>query len=394
MSACSSAPSDAPSAPEAATTSAGSGATGDVTGTSSPSSSGASSGGSASGGAGEGVGGAAPKSGGTKLGVHVALPEGSTTDDEIAVTKALGARYTRTAITLSQWPNGKTGLPKYQKYVAAGLGVLLNLNWGPPNATPFPSGVELATYKKKLSAVLDALDAQHIPPELVVIENEEINPDFHAGPIEDYVAMLEAASPIVHAHGLKLSNGGVYMTGLYALVYRHLEEAHGQAAADAFGAVAFRPGTLQQVRNGSSLTVENAAATVQKVLDAAPVLDYVNVHHYEVDDKSVAEGDVASVTTATPGVLQAIADFVRHTTNKPILANETSTRGNTQPALVTSFLQDYVDNAYPYVIWWDNFDGNSYQGAPLNDDTSPFALRPNGQAFRDFVIANAADAAR
>lgn len=340
------------------------------------------SGGAATAGGGASDGGGAAEGGPTKFGIHVVLSQG-TTDDEIALIEQYGVSYTRTAIQLDKWPY----TPKaYDKYLASGIHVLLNLSWASSGGGPVPFPTDLATYGDRVSAVLDAID----PPEMVIIENEEINPHFHSGPISDYVAMLKTASPIVHAHGLAVTNGGVYGQGLYALVYRHLVAAHGQAAADAFGTVAFVPSVLKAVRNGDSPALEAAVAEVQAVLDAAPWLDYVNVHHYEVDDPNIA--DPSTVTTVTPGVVAAIADFVRETTGKPIMANETSIRENSQPALVTSFLQDYVDNAYPYVIWWDNTDGNSYGDSPLNDGTPPFALRPNGEAFRDFMKAYAADA--
>lgn len=317
-------------------------------------------------------------SGTTKIGAHIVLPPGASIDDEIAVLKSLGATYTRVNVGTSNW---STMSKVYDRYVEAGIKVLLNIAWQSSSAgtTAFPT--DMNAYASKLSAVLDTLSSK---PELIVIENEEINKSFHSGPISDYIEELKTASPIVHAHGLKLTNGGIYGPGLEVSVYRYLQKAHGQAIADNYADHVLGPVIRKAVNNvGSSPELESAVATIQSILSTAPYLDYINVHHYEVDDPNIT--NVASVTTATPYALKYTKEYIETTTGKPIMSNETSTRDNTQPALVTALLQDYVDNNFPYAIWWDNIDGNKYGGVALNDGTPPFNLRPTGIAFKNFI---------
>lgn len=313
----------------------------------------------------------------TKIGAHIVLSPGASIDDEIAVLKSLGATYTRVNVGTSNWP---TMSKVYDRYVQSGIKVLLNVAWqSSTTGNAFPTDMEL--YASKLTAILDTLASK---PELIVIENEEINKAFHSGPMSDYITELKTASPIVHSYGLKVTNGGVYGQGLDTMVYRYLKEKYGQTFAETnFGNYVFLPVGLRAANNpGSAPVVESNIANIQLVLDAAPYLDYINIHHYEVDNPNV---DEASATTATPNVLKYTKEYIETTTGKPIMSNETSVRNNTQPALVTALLQDYVDNNFPYAIWWDNIDGNKYGGIPLNDGKTPFALRSTGQAFKDFI---------
>jgi hypothetical protein len=320
----------------------------------------------------------------TKIGIHVVLGSRADTDDVITMTKNYGVSYTRSqAINLSEWPYTPN---EYNKNISAGLKVLLNINWASAASKGVPVAFpkDMTKYSSKLTAVLNGITK----PELVVIENEEINPSFHSGPIQDYVIMLKTASPIVHAHGLKLTNGGVYGQGLDVLVYRYLKAKYGQSFAETnYGNLVFQPFGLKAANTpGSNLNTEDNVAQVQAILNTAPYLDFINIHHYEIDNPNIV--DQTKVTTVTPGVLKYTKEFIETTTGKPIMCNETSIRGNKQPALVTALLQDFVDNKYPYVIWWDNTDGNQYNDSPLNDGAAPFAYRPNGLAFQQFMFSH------
>src|SRR3954469_19003433 len=135
---------------------------------------------------------------------------------KIDIAKDLGVSYVRSAIVMQGW-NGYD--ENYEKYTASGLKVILNINWGQVQATkgqktPVPFPKDTVKYKQILSDILDKYK-----PELVVIENEELNRKYHSGPIEDYINELSAAINVVHSKGLKVTNAGLTGKGFCLLVY-------------------------------------------------------------------------------------------------------------------------------------------------------------------------------
>src|SRR4051812_920011 len=119
---------------------------------------------------------------------------------KIDIAKDLGVSYVRDAIVMQDW-NGRD--ENYEKYIASGLKVILNINWGhvqdikgEKNPVPFPK--DTVKYKQILNDILDKYK-----PELVVIENEELNRRYHSGPIEDYINELTAAINVAHSKGVK-----------------------------------------------------------------------------------------------------------------------------------------------------------------------------------------------
>lgn len=308
-----------------------------------------------------------------------ALINGSmSTAQKINIANALGIHYVRASLNIGNWVYTPTA---YNQYITAGFGVVTNFNWLPSGGTPQPfrTSAQLADYGARMTAMLNAITL----PELVIIENEEINPNYHSGPMSDYVGMLQTASPIVHAKGLKLADGGIYGTGLNILTFRYRKVIYGQIDADAFGNLTMTTAQHNAANNpGSNLTLEALATKVQAVLDASAYLDYINIHPYEVIDPSVV--DPAPVTTITPGVVAAYQEFILAETGLPTITNETGQRDNVQPVLVTNILTNFDGLNFPYVLW---FDGVGADGAqPLNDQTFPYALMANGEAFRDFLV--------
>lgn len=311
----------------------------------------------------------------TKIGI---LVNGTmSTVQKIGIAQSLGTIYSRIPIYAGYWPYTPTA---YNQWVTAGFNIILNINWLPTGGTPIPfrTASELAAYGATVNAILTAIST----PEIVVIENEEINPNYHSGPMSDYVGMLATASPIVHSFGLKVANGGIYGAGLDVLAWRYFDSISDFVQRD-YIAQGMTPGEITGAANpGSNLTLEAKAQKVQDVLDASTYLDYINIHPYEVLDEYVADPSV--VTNITPGIVAGYQAFILAETGLPTMTNETGQRDNSQPDLVTNMLTEYVDLGFDYVVW---FDGVGSGGATaLQAQTSPFDLFANGIAFRDFVF--------
>lgn len=310
----------------------------------------------------------------TKIGL---LVNGSmSTVQKISIAQSLNSDYSRIPVYVGFWPYTPTA---YNQWTSAGFNIILNLNWmdttGGP--VPFRTSSEWAAYGTTINNILNTISR----PEIIVIENEEINPNYHSGPMSDYVGMLATASPIVHSFGLKITNGGIYGVGLDILTWRYFNSVGNIVQRD-LGAQAMTPAQISAAANpGSNPTADANAAKVQAVLDASIYLDYINIHPYEVLDEYVADPSV--VTNITPGVIAGYQAFILAETGLPTITNETGQRDNSQPDLVTNMLTEYVSLGFDYVVW---FDGIGAGGAlPLQEQTAPFALFDNGIAFRDFV---------
>lgn len=314
-----------------------------------------------------------------------ALINGSmTTAQKIGILNDLGVEYVRNAITLSDYDGSQHG--PYDKYNTAGKKILLNLNWDTPAGGPVPFPTDMTAYATQINAVLDDLPAD---PEVIVIENEELNSSYHDTPlsnIDKYVTMLETATAIAHSRGLKICNGGIAGVGLDILVWRYLNSTYDLATADHYADGTMTTGQRNAAATpGSNPGLDAAADVTQAVLDGviSANCDYVNIHAYEVFDQSVVDPSV--VTTISPDVIRYQQEYLIAYTGKPVITNETGQRGNEQPALVEAMLLNYWVLGFDYVIW---FSGDSEDGADahaLNDQTTPFALRPNGEAFRDLI---------
>lgn len=317
----------------------------------------------------------------TKYGIEIEISAMSTSD-RVAMINTMGALYYRDGMTVYDWPHG---FAAYTSAINNGTKVLLNLKWKPQTGAPaFPIGADLTSYISKATNILDTIPA----PELVVIENEEINTSFHSGPMSDYVAMLQFMEPVVHSRGLKMSNGGVYGQGLDTLVYRWTKTNYGLSAADGYAAVTMTQFQRNSALNGGNAGFEDDAAKVQTVLNGCALYcDYVNVHYYEVKNPNSTNPSLH--IEATKGALLRIREFILATTGKPVLTNEINTRdSNTEPLLMRSFLQEVRDNGFSYCLYVLSEDGNAFGGVPVCNSTSPFALRSNGEELQDYITTH------
>ncbi|MEP6683545.1 MAG: hypothetical protein ABJA35_09805 [Parafilimonas sp.] len=318
----------------------------------------------------------------THFGVMVAKTEGNLIppSQQVKVAKALGVNYIRARIDIDSWSGSNEG---YDTYVAGGLKVLLNINSGIPrnaagdhNPIPFPT--DMAAYSKSLNSILDKYK-----PEVVVVENEEDNPNYHSGDADDYINELKTAIEIAHAKGLKVTNGGITFREVCLIVYDDMAQ-HGQKQkADEFAQKVFPPALLQRLNNASNPIVKKQLEFGRKIIAAYKTLDldYVNFHWYEPIRSRGAQSVDINDTTVDPKVFSFVANYLKTTTGKPVLTNEFGVF-NTSPSLVKGLLQAARNADLGYAIFY-SADGGTGRAVALQNSLGE--LRSNGAAFRDFV---------
>jgi hypothetical protein len=302
----------------------------------------------------------------TKFGSNVS---GSfTTSKNLSILRSLNVKYVRGKIIMNQW-TGKSW--SYENFVSNGIGVVLNVNYDDNNDSPFPEDMTL--YRKKFNSITDKYQ-----PEVIVVENEEINPHYHQGAMSQYIQMLKVALDVCHSKGIKVTNGGIYGGQLEVLTYRYLQK-QGQKRADSF---AQRCMDTYQVKAAQTPNLNKDLEFKVRQLDTLlrfyHNLDYVNIHFYEPCNPHV---NPANVTYAPPLVLADIQEYLKKRTGRPVMTNETCQRNNTSATLVTSMLRNYSQLNFPYVVWRSG-DGVAGDEPLYNLNTG--SLYSNGVAFSNF----------
>jgi hypothetical protein len=295
-----------------------------------------------------------------------------TNDERIPIAQSLNIGYVRSTITMTDWTGRYV---PYETYVNNGVKVVLNIGYAPQTGTPVAFPTDLTTYRKKFKEILDKYQ-----PEVVVVENEEINPNYHKGPMIDYMRMLKVAIDVCHSKGIKVTNGGVYGVQLEVLTYQYLQ-TKGQSRADSFSNNCMDKSLVKSIQNKQlDPSIDFAVKQLDTLLHYYKNLDYVNIHPYEPFDPDVT--DFSKVNCATPVVIADFQEYLTARTGKPVMTNETGQRYNTNPDLVTSMLQEYDRLKFPYVLWYsgETIGGSSKSLYDLNTG----ALYDNGIAFSNF----------
>ncbi len=300
----------------------------------------------------------------TKFGVLV--NGASFTDQQKAsISASLNAEYVRENIKLSTF----TGVDaSYDVYLLNGFKVISNLSWD--NAGSYTSSLTL--YGQKISQVL-----ANYQPEIVVIENEELNPNFHPnGTAKRYIDMLMTASPIVHAAGLKITNGGIYGTALFMLIYRDLYTNFSPSAATIFGNNSvLNAGQVSaaQVPN-SNPTQEARILTMDSIVNAIGLYcDYANIHFY-----------IDTLAVTSQSVWPEIQAYFKRRMNKQCITNETCIRNTDMVHWVTETLNTYKNTFTPYILWYSQDDPMA--GARSLNDYPSGILRPTGIEFKNNIL--------
>ena len=305
--------------------------------------------------------------------------------DAISVAKELDVPVLRLHMVMQQW-NGTW--PPFDKARAAGLQIAANVNDGSPatwaGKAPVPFPTDLAAYRKTLDDILTKY-----PPALLAVENEEDNKGYHSGPIEDYIAELAAATEVAHAHGIKVTNGGITSTPVRLLVWDDYMSRGLTREAQDYADRALPAHIAQALATGSADHNKRFAETLamEKKLIAAyrsiPI-DYVNFHWYE---PVRSRGGKQGVGDDTPFDMRALGEtiaYLKRATGKPVLSNEIG-QLNASAALTAAMLDAATRAGLSYVIWYSGDGGTGKAVALQNADGT---LRPTGEAFRDFVAAH------
>jgi hypothetical protein len=280
--------------------------------------------------------------------------------------RALGTHRIRFVARLDVEPNARIGDAQAQ-----GFEVLTTAANG---AFPAAPPTDLADYQARLGREL----AAH-PTPLVSIENEPTAERYYTGTPAEYLAELAAAVPVAHAHGSKVSDGGLVSTGVQLATWYDLWTRSGCAAADHYAAVGL-PGS----RTGPGLIADlpscadpnhpilGSTPKARQVMDDTLALiagfrsipiDYVNFHWYQ----------------STPEAMRITVEYLRRATGKQVITNEIG-QFDDSPDTVRALLDTTAELHLPWVVWFAS-DGTGAVGM-FNADNS---IRPNGLAFRDFV---------
>jgi len=257
----------------------------------------------------------------------------------------------------------------------------LNINAGIPrtatgdhNPLPFPT--DMAAYSKTVNSILDKYK-----PEVVVIENEEDNPNYHSGSADDYINELKTGIQIAHSKGLKVTNGGITVREVCFIIYDDMMQHGDKQKAKDFAQRAFPDVFLNRINNVNNPQVAKQLEFGRKIFAAYKTLDldYINFHWYEPVQ---ARGQADKANGAfDPSVFSFVANYLKTATGKPIMTNEFGVF-NTSADLTKNLLQTVSDNKLSYAIFY-SADGGAGKAVALQNGLGE--LRDNGAAFRDFV---------
>ena len=318
----------------------------------------------------------------THFGVMVAKSEGNLIppSQQVKVAEALGVKYIRGKIDIQNWGGFNDA---YDTYASAGLKVLLNINYAIPrtatgdhNPIPFPT--DMTAYSKSLNAILDKYK-----PEVVVIENEEDNPNYHSGDADDYINELKTAIQIAHSKGLKVTNGGITFREVCLIVYDDMMQHGQQDKANDFAQKVFAPALLQRLGKNSNPQIQRQVDFGRKVIAAYKTLDldYVNFHWYEPIKARGKAGINREDTVVDTQIFDFVANYLKTATGKPVMTNEFGVFNNST-SIVKGLLQAAREAGLSYAIFYSSDGG---EGKAVGLQNGQGQLKDNGNAFKDFI---------
>jgi hypothetical protein len=319
---------------------------------------------------------AASKPSASRIGVMAA--GASNKKVRLGVPNALGVLYVRPNVAV-RIGLANQNLTQLDDTRAAGFRLILNINNAPVQGKPASAPADLAAYSAAVGKALDTYK-----PEVAVIENEELADKFYTGTPRQYLAELDAAVVEAHKRNLKITNGGIVSSAVLLATWNDYWTRGLRKQADDFAKRAFPPSRLSAKVQKDLPT---SADPKKPILGNSPIqkrllreagqlitgyrksaIDYVNFHWYQAGSKALKES----------------IDFLERATRKRAMTNEIG-QFDRNATTVTSLLSTVVSKQLPYVVW---FGGDGSGGAVGLFDKKGGKLRPNGNAFRDFVAAN------
>jgi acetyl esterase/lipase len=287
----------------------------------------------------------------------------------IALIKALGVTYFRPwYVNVEGWSGACYDLG-CDLGPNAGLKLILTIRNNVSDVPPFATtpAKDGAAYRRTVSEILTRYH-----PEVLVVENEEDTAQYWAGTSEQYAAELKAACQVAHDQKIPCANGGLSSKTSALLVWADyiehqqfteacslVERASAELAPDLCRFTA-----IEQL----SAADQAAVATGRKLLAVykASGQDYLNLHWYIPDKAALSEA----------------VNYLKRVTNLPVMSNELG-QYDQSPEAAQKLLSAALDLKLPYAIWF-SLDRDTVQ-ALQNADGS---LRPNGEAFREFMQAH------
>jgi hypothetical protein len=311
----------------------------------------------------------------TRMGIFLPFINGAIGPQEITTeARAVGVRTAR----FSQDVTAPVR-PTFAAFERNGIDLVVDLHNDPqpnPNghnvSSPPDTPEEVATWRQQVATILDGIPK----PVVVQVENEENSTSYFQGEMSNYIHQLNATVDAAHPRNVKVTNGGITSRPVALLTWQDYKDRGLDAKADNLALRVFgdAPGVLADLRREPFAGLRNLS--LQAAWDRAKLLipafrksamDYVNFHWYEDDSQALRE----------------VVDYLRRATLKPVITTEIG-QHNTDPRVVTGHLATVVEKLrLPIVIWFDA-DGDPAMG--LHDQ--PGVLRPNGEAFRQYLAAH------
>ena len=284
----------------------------------------------------------------------------------IALIKALGVTYFRPwYVNVEGWSGACYDLG-CDLGPNAGLKLILTIRNNVSDVPPFATtpAKDGTAYRRNVSEILTRYH-----PEVLVVENEEDTAQYWAGTPEQYAAELKAACRVAHDQKIPCANGGLSSKTTSLLVWADYVEhqqfteacSFVQRASAELAADLCRFTAIDHLSDAD----KTAVATGRKLLDVykSSGQDYLNIHWYIPDKAALSEA----------------VNYLKRVTNLPVMSNELGQYDQT-PEAAQKLLSAALDLKFPYAIWF-SLDRDTVQ-ALQNADGS---LRPNGQAFREFM---------
>lgn len=244
--------------------------------------------------------------------------------------------------------------------LTSGYKVVLNFNT--PNSTddsllPFVS--DLNQYRIDLNNILNTFT---VLPEVAVIENEESNRFYYSGTAQEYLTQLSTAIAVMHARGIKVTNGGITSGGLNYLVYLDLLSQGKTDSAEQFKEAA-------NVTPNSPTTQERGAFVEELLLAYASMdLDFVNFHW--------------KATSPDTETFNQVINYLKKRTGKKIISNELG-QFDEDPNTLLAHIQMCSDQGFPYMLWYSPDESEGKKGKSLQRHDA--SLTQSGLEYQEYL---------
>ncbi len=285
-------------------------------------------------------------------------------DMSIRLTAAINltVKYVRESVILSAWKGHDKSV---DTWLNNGYKVVLNIN---NDFLPSPFPTNLVAYEKKLRSVLNMYH-----PEVVVIENEELNTydrsspgsNFHTGSLVNYIKELAVAVRVCRDKNLLVTNGGLtnpVVSSLYNYYVTNNKQDSAQWLSLNMGGVSRDP-----------VKARRADTLLRAYKELA--LSFVNLHWYE---------PVKEINRMT-GVLPVLIDYITQQTGKKVITNETGVK-TSNSTYVTKLMKQWDDASTKYVMFYDSNGVGAAGAYPLT--TRQGILVANGIAFKNYNLTH------